>query len=297
LPSDPASPAARGLYPAPGYHVISDDYFRVLGLRLRAGRGFDMSDRDGSPPVVVLSERMARHLWKGENPIGQMLRIGQTGPLLTVIGVVSDVRTPTFGIRGLGTDPHPDLYLSERQATSASATLLVRARTDARALESSVTAAVRALDPEQAVVSVGTLAEEIALTTSVIRVLALIFAAFAGCALVLALIGIYGVISYSVAQRTRELGIRMALGATTPDVLRTVLRRGVQLTAVGLAIGLVAAVLLSRAMSGALRGLAPVSVATYAAATITFAAVALLAAYLPARRAARVDPMVALRER
>lgn len=177
-----------------------------------------------------------------------------------------------------------------------SSSLLVRAATDPDALKPAVAAAVRAIDPDQAVGTLQTMAAEMAIVTTVIRALAAIFGAFTICALALGVVGIYSVVAEGVAQRTREIGIRMALGATDGDVLRDVAGRGLRLTALGLAIGLPTAWMLSRAMGGVLYGIAPLHLGTYAGVALGFSAVTLVATYLPARRATRVDPATAIRD-
>lgn len=296
LPTDQNGSATTGLRPIPSFEVISDSLFSVLGLELLRGRGFDPGDRAGSAPVVIVSDRLARHVWREEDPIGQALRVGKAGPFVTVVGVVSSRRDPTFGARGLGTDPLPAVYFSERQAEEGSVSLLVRAAGDPDALKPAVVEAVRVIDPDQAAGNVQTMAEEMAIVTTVIRALAAIFATFTICALGLGLLGVYSVVAEGVAQRTREIGIRMALGATEGDVLRDVASRGVRVTGLGLAIGLPAAWMLSRAMGGVLYGIVPLHAGVYAGVALGFGAITLLAMYGPARRATRVDPATALRD-
>lgn len=245
---------------------------------------------------MVVSQRLARHLWGGEDPLGRTLRIGARGPTFTVIGVARDVRAPRFGVRGLSASPLPDLYLSRRQVSEANTELLLRAKGDPNALEGAVRDAVRATDAGQAILRVRTLADQLALSTLVLRPIDVLMSIFAASGLGLALIGIFGVVSHGVARRTREIGIRMALGATPRDAVRLAMGDGVQLTAIGVAVGLIAAAGLWRSMARVLWGVSPLDVPTYAGVSALFAAIALLACYLAARRAARVQPANALRQ-
>jgi putative ABC transport system permease protein len=288
--------AITGLRPFPSELVVSDDYFRVLGLPLLRGRTFGAGDTQGSSPVVVVSERLARHLWPGENPLGRTLRIGKSGTPLTVVGVATNARPLRFGSRGLHADPLPDLYLSTRQALEESTQLLVRATADPAVVASSLAGTARTVDRNLALSPVRTLAEEMDVTTIVLRAIGSIMSVFAASGLCLALMGIFGVIAHTVARRTSEIGIRMALGATPPNVIRLVMRDGVRLIAIGLGTGLIASVALSRALRLVLLNVSPLDALTYAGVAALFTTVALIACYLPARRATRVAPASALRQ-
>lgn len=296
LGNDVTTPADRGLWPFPQVHVVSDDYFRTLALPLLRGRPFRATDVAGSAPVVIVSDRLARHLWKAADPIGRTLRVGKAGPELTVVGVAHDVREVRFSARGLRADPLPDLYLSNRQAIQNNIDLLVRATGNPVSLESAVLDAARRVDRDQVISRMETLAgDALAGGALMLRPLGIAMSVFAIAGLALALIGIFGVIAHNVARRTNEIGIRMALGAAQPDIVRLVMRDGTRLIAMGLMIGLLAAAALSRAMRLVVFGVSPLDAVTYSSVAMLFTAVALAACYIPARRATRVEPGLALK--
>ena len=280
----------------PDIDVVNDGYFGTLGIRVVAGRGFAAGDVSGAPPVAVVSQLIANLLWPGASPLGQTFRIGKDRTPTSVIGVVSDViepssqRTHSFA----GAAPAPIVYVSERQGVAHWRGLLVRGHVSAAAVAQPIASAVRAIDPDQAVMS-ESLSHPLETNLLLVRLLGGVFGVLALSALVLAMVGIYGVIAYAVGQRSREVGIRMALGATTSDVVRLVMREGVRFTIAGLALGVVLALLLTRTIRVLFWGVSPADPLTYAIVCLVFGAVALLACYLPARRAARVDPLEALR--
>jgi putative ABC transport system permease protein len=291
IPNNYFKVAGRAGIAEPGYLADYDfgtpHFFRALGIPLRRGRAFTAADESGR--VAIVSEEFVRRYFPGENPLGQRLTQGQEG--WEIVGVVGDVRA-----RGLAQEVQPIVYRPQSAAeASSNPHLVVRATLPPRLLAESVRRAILEVDPDQPVASVRTLDDVVAGSVADRRLTLGLLAGFAGTTLGLAAIGLYGVIAYSVAQRTRELGIRLALGATRRDVLALVLGEGMRLVLVGLLLGLGAAVGLSRLLVTMLFQVAPTDPQTFAAVSLGLLAVALLAAWLPARRAARVDPMVALR--
>ncbi len=279
----------------PDYRVVTHGYFRALGIPLLSGRAFDPTDGAGSPHVAVVSRRAADALWPGASPIGRRFDWGNMDGYfdmwITIVGVVGDVRH-----RGPSEESSGTIYLLAQQRPSVTErmTLVVHAQGDAAALGPSLRSTVQSLWPE-ATVTFRTLDQVFARSLADRRFNLTLLGVFAGTALALAMLGIYGVISYTVAQRTQEIGIRMALGAAPRDVLGMVLSRGAALAALGIALGLCGAWGASRFIATLLSGVAPTDAPTYAAVTLLLAGMALAAALIPARRAARVDPMMALR--
>jgi putative ABC transport system permease protein len=273
------------------YYAVSPGYFRTLGMAMGDGREFDRSDRAG---VAIVNEEMARRLWPGESALGHRIRFGDdpsNAPWQTVIGVVSNAGgTPMAGAR-----PSSIAYVPF--VSDAGRTFAIMASTpgDPAALATEVRAAVRELDPDQPVEDLQTMAEMLAAWTQPARFVALLMGSLAAVALLLASVGTYGVIAYGVSQRTREIGIRLALGASPRQVQALMARSGLRMTLGGIAIGVPAALVSTRALEGILSGTSPTDPAVFAAVTATLAAVALLASWLPARRAARVDPLTVLR--
>jgi putative ABC transport system permease protein len=270
------------------------DYLKVMGVPLRAGRFFDERDTTSSQPVLVISEATAREVWGDANPIGSEVRIGsaERGPWRTVIGVVgdthhADVTAPLEG----------SLYMPETQFTDSYLVAVVKSATnDPAALAAPVRGVLRELDPSVPVYDVATvdtlLSEAGAQHVFVMQLLS----GFAAVAVLLASIGLYGVVSYTVAQRTREVGIRVALGARPGDIVRLVLSRGAALVVLGLISGLAAALVTTRFLGSLVFGVSPEDPATFTAAVAVLTAVALVAHLLPVRRALRVDPSTALRQ-
>jgi putative ABC transport system permease protein len=278
-----------------GAYGVQRDYFRTLGIRQVAGRDFTAHDDANAPPVVVINEEFARRYLPGENPLGKRVRLvypwarGQV-PWREIIGVVGDVK----GIK-LDAGPRPEVYVAHAQDPFNE--MYVALKTDVAPLSvvSAVRAAVQSLDQHQAFYDVRTLEERLYSSIAQQRFQMLLLALFAALALVLTAVGLYGVISYSVAQRTHEIGVRMALGAQTRDVLRLVVKQGMALTLLGVALGLGCALVLTRLMEGLLFGVSPTDPLTFAVIALLLVGVALLACWIPARRAAKVDPLVALR--
>jgi putative ABC transport system permease protein len=273
--------------------VVNDHYFKTLGVPLLAGRFFDERDRADGPGVVIIGKTIADRLFAGRDPVGMRLRYPsvQVDPI-TVVGVVGDVK-----ITGLDEAIRPVLYYPYRQTAGNTANFVVRTTTDPTSLAAAVRGEVRNLEPEAAILNVNTMDGMISQTPASFmrRFPALMIGIFAGVALLLASIGIYGVVSYSVSQQIHYIGIRMALGAGPSDILKMVLKQGLVLALAGVAIGVVAALGLMRLLATLLYEVKTTDVTTFAIVTGTLLVVALLACYLPARRATKVDPLVALR--
>ena len=275
---------------------MPDEYFRVIGLPIAGGRALSSSDGSGTAPVAVVTKALAQAIWKNRSPIGEQVRIGKAGTPVTIVGIAGDMyemnENPTHSVFGVA--PSLRVFISERQASTSFGNLLIRARGNPVQLEPAITAAARGVDRDQVVFSMS-LRRSWETNLWLARLTGGVFGILALCAIGLAMIGIYGVISYRVNQRTREIGIRVALGATSGGIVQLVMRYGLKLTAAGLLVGLVLAALLTRFVSSLFWGVSAVDVVTYSAVTLIFAATAMAACYLPARRAAGVDPMAALR--
>jgi putative ABC transport system permease protein len=267
---------------------VSPGYFATLGVPLRRGRALDQRDRVDAPAVVVINEAAARRYFPHENPVGH--RLSFWGTTREIVGVVGNER-----FRGLAEEAPPAVYPPLSQVPLASASLLVRTRGEPEPLITGLRQAVWSLDPELALFGVERL--ERTLTDSVARprFTTLLLGLFAGLALLLASVGIHGLLSYTVVQRTREIGIRMAMGASPQKVLGAVVGRGLSLTVAGIGLGLLGALGLSRLLRSLLFGVSPTDPVIFSLTPLLLGAVALLASYLPALRAARTDPMIALR--
>jgi len=274
--------------------VISPRYFATMGIQLLQGREFTERDRADSPGVVVISEKTARHFWPGENPIGKRLKPGSSGnrrPWLEIVGVVKDVRQIE-----LTAEPKLQMYLPYEQADFFQPNaLVVRTNIDPVSLAATVRKTVWDIDKDQPVSNISSMEQVLSESVARQRFSTLLLGIFATLALILAAVGIYGVMSYSVAQRTHEIGIRMALGAQRTDVLKLTLSQGLRLVLIGVIAGLAAAVMLTRVMSSLLFGVSATDPVTFATIVLVLMSAALLANYIPALRATKVDPMVALR--
>jgi putative ABC transport system permease protein len=277
-----------------GYLVITPHYLRSMGIPLLQGRSFNRQDVADAPKVVLINQTMARRFWpEEETAVGRRFKGGDAdseSPWLTVVGVVADVKH-----QNLAQPPRPEMYLPHAQTPSGGMTVVVRAAGDPAGYTSGVRGKVWEVDPNLPVFAVRSMAEVVDRRTAGTRATAQIMGVLAGVALMLAAVGIYGVISYSVSQRTHEIGIRMALGASPRDIFKLVVRQGVILVGSGLLLGLVGALALARVMSSVLFGVTSTDVTTYAGTVLVLVGAALLACYIPARRATRVDPLVALR--
>jgi putative ABC transport system permease protein len=272
--------------------TVTPEYFATLGIRLIAGRGFTEHDDADAPAVAIVDGRVARTIWPGETAVGKRFR----GPAwrdsrwVNVIGVVAHVRTS-----GLDVDPLPQVYWSYRQWTQDRMVLAVRSEIESTALITPVTRAIRSVDSEQSVYNVRTMAQIVERSLTQRRLTTLLMAGFSGLALLLAAVGIYGVVAYGVTQRLREFGIRVALGATRREVTRLVVWQGTSMAIAGSAVGLMLAIAAAGVMSNLVYGVAPTDVTSIVGATALLMLVAGVASYVPARRAAAVDPAVTLR--
>jgi putative ABC transport system permease protein len=277
-------------------HMVSPDYFQALGVPLLAGRSFGLQDGLGSPLVAVVSESVARHLWAGKSPVGQTL--DWNGRQHEVVGVVGDIRgADGRGCCGGGLDREPSaaVYLSAIQFPQRTMTLLVRTAGQPSAIVPAIARTVQDIDPAQPVYQVRRLDEWLDESAAQPRFTTRLSGVFALVALLLAAVGVYGVLSYSVAQRTQEIGVRMAIGAERGQILRLVLRGGMAWVLPGIAIGLLGALALSRVLGALLFEVGPRDPITYSAVGVMLALVATLACYIPAARATRIDPVIALR--
>lgn len=291
------APAPRAGEPGPAAHdvAVAPGYFRTMGIPLLRGRDFTERDGKGAPLVVIINDAMAKRYWPGQDPLGRRIVMGgEDNPnsrrVCEVVGVVK-----TGKYRTLGEDPLPFMYLSYWQNYDPRMRLVVRTQSDPASVIAGMRRAVQALDPNLALYDVETMEQLMLLPLFPARAAGLLLGVFGGLALLLATMGLYGVMSYLVAQRTREVGIRMALGARRTDVFTLVLGNGMRLTIVGVVIGLAGALAVTRLLGSLLYGIRPTDFVTFASVSLLLAAVAFLASYMPARRATRVDPMVALR--
>jgi len=274
------------------YRVVTPGYFRTMEIPLRQGRLLSDQDTETSQRVVVISERLARLYFPNESPIGRRVTINdpRAGPWEEIVGVVGDVRH--WGLDG---EPPPEFYVSYRQHWKRFMTFTVKTEGEPLRLAQAVRAEARAFDKDLVPNRVTTMEQVISASLTQRRLNFVILGFLAALAVGLAVFGLYGVIAYAVAQRTHEIGIRMALGAERRDILRLILRQGVKLVAIGLALGLLGASAATRALRSMMFGIGPTDPLTFSAITLLLAAVALLACYLPARRATKVEPLAALR--
>jgi putative ABC transport system permease protein len=287
------------------YRSVASDYFAALGIPLVKGRAFTERDNRDAPRVAIINETMARRYWPTEDPIGkrvalvfESLRFFPNRPpevdlaqgLREIVGVVADVKH-----LGLQAAPVPEMFTPLSQRPVRELSLVVRASSDPTSLIGGVRRAVSDLDREQPILNTSAMTDVLSRAVATPRFNALLAGLFAALALALGAVGLYGVIAYSVAQRTHEIGVRMALGAGPRDILQLVLVRGLTLTLIGVGAGVAAALALTRLMASLLFGVKPTDLAIFAAVALLLTGVALAACYVPARRATRVDPMVALR--
>jgi predicted permease len=290
------APTGPGQIPLASYDIVTPAYFETMRIPLLEGRDFSWSDTPQTQPVVIVNQALAKRYWLGEDPLGK--RFHQAGPddnfpWMTIIGVVSDVRefSPTVA-------PEPTMYFPIAQFTYADGILrdwVVRTKGDPAQMASSVRSAIWQVDKNLPITRIRTMEEVRSLSLASQRMHLLLFGLFAALALALATMGIYGVLAYDVAQRTREIGIRLALGADGNAVLRLVVGQGIRLAALGILLGLIGALALTRLMSGMIYGVSSTDPSTFFAVATLLGLVAVAACYIPARRAMRVDPMVALR--
>jgi putative ABC transport system permease protein len=288
-------PAGPGKSNEAQYRSISANYFRVMEIPLKRGRHFTEVDRRDAPGVAIINETMARRFWPDEDPIGKRISLQKSmgedePPWREIVGVAGDVKH-----FGLDADVRPEMYAPDAQQPLGANTIVIRTSNDPTAMIAAVRSEILSVDKDQPVSNVQTLEYYVTRSTARQRFSMILLFTFAAVALVLAAVGVYGVTSYSVTQRTHEIGIRMALGAQQKDVLRLVLGQGLKLTAIGVGIGLAAAFALTRAMTSLLFEVSANDSMTFIIAPVVLAGVALAACFVPARRATRVDPGVALR--
>lgn len=270
--------------------TTTPDYFRAMGIPVRQGRSFTEQDTTNAPLVVVVDEQVARLAWPGENALGKRMRSSPNSPWAEVVGVVGHIRHES-----LESDQRLQIYWNYRQRARDRVTLVVRTSGDARLLVSPVLGAIKSVDPDQPAYAVRTMTEVLDQSLAMRWFNAVVVSLFAGSSLLLAMVGIYGVIAWTVRQRTREIGVRMALGAQRSAVLALVLRRGLKLAGAGIVLGLIGAMVVTRLLRSLLFGVGPADPFTFVAVPMLLVFVALLACWLPARRAANVDPMEALK--
>jgi putative ABC transport system permease protein len=287
-------PAPRGAEPEADTYFVTPGYLQTMQIPLLKGRALTEQDTDKTEPVALVSETLARRYWPGEEAIGKRLKFpgseSRPQPWRTVVGLTPDVKQ-----YGVDKEATMQLYLPAAQFPSSTLTLVVRTSNDPAQMLGAVRNEIRAVDPNQAVFEVATMEELLSAAIAQRRFVMFLLAVFAGLALALAAIGIYGVMSYTVTQRTRELGIRLALGAQPAALLRLVIGQGMRLALFGIGLGLLAAAALTRLLQTLLFEVSATDWVTFTAITLLLGLVALLACWIPARRAAKVDPMIALR--
>jgi putative ABC transport system permease protein len=288
-------PVAKGDQPSADFFSISNDYFKTLGVPMLRGRNFDDRDVEKAPGVIIVNQAFADKHFPNEDPLGKRIKPGiattESKPdWRQIVGVVGDVRN-----RNLTSELRPGYFVPQAQVPFNQMTMVVRTVGDPHNLTTAVQNEVHAMDKELPVFNVKTMDEYISATVAAPRFNTTLLGIFASVALILTIVGLYGVMSYSVAQRTNEIGIRMALGAQAGDVMRLVVSQGFKLVLFGLAIGLVGAFALMRVISSLLFGVTAKDPLTFAMVAVVLALVALLACYIPARRATRLDPLSALR--
>jgi putative ABC transport system permease protein len=289
-------PVARKDEPSADLFIAEPNYFRTMGIPILKGRDFEDRDEHKSTPVVIVTDTFARQFFPGDDPIGKRIKPGisswedEKSTMREIVGVVADVRN-----RALNTEPKPAYYLPQSQVPFNQLIVVMKTTGDPNSLITSAMREVRSMDQELPVFGVKTMAEYIASSVAAPRFNTTLLSVFAAVALVLTVIGLYGVMSYSVAQRTNEIGIRMALGAQTRDVLKLIVNQGLRLVLIGLALGMAGALALTRLLSSLLFGVGTKDPATFVGIAALLALVALLACYVPAWRATKVDPLEALR--
>jgi putative ABC transport system permease protein len=288
-------PVAKGDEPSADFFAISDDYFKTLGVSMLKGRDFNERDGVKAPGVVIVNQAFAKKFFPNEDPIGKRIKPGisttdEDTVWREIVGLVSDVRN-----RNLSSELRAGYFVPQAQVPFNQMTLVVRTTGDPHSLITAVQNEVHAMDSEVPVFSTKTMEEYISATVAAPRFNATLLMIFASVALILTIVGLYGVMSYSVAQRTNEIGIRMALGATTRDVVRLIVAQGFKLVLIGLGLGLLGAVASMSWISSLLFGVTWKDPLTFVAVAAFLGVVALLACYIPARRATRLDPLHALR--
>ncbi|HEX4228983.1 MAG TPA: ABC transporter permease [Bryobacteraceae bacterium] len=285
-----------GSFPHPDIHAVSPRYVATLGIQLLRGRVFTDADRENAPQVAMINAMLAEHFFHNESPVGRRIHLGRPSPTeppkwMTIVGVVGDTK-----LYGLANPSRLEVYVPFRQWASSEMQLIVKSRVDPAALISAIRHVVASVDKDQPIFAIATMEQLVDDSVSTRRITLILLGLFSVLALVLAAIGIYGVISYAVAQRTHEIGIRLALGAQSKDVVRMILAQGATITGAGVVIGIIAALGLTRLMSKLLFAVSAADPSTFAAVAIMLMLIAMVACYIPARRTLRVDPMIALRD-
>ncbi len=291
--ADKPAPVNGNVHGSAATHAVSANYFEMMGIRLLKGRVFTSADTPDVTRISVVNETLARRMWPGEDPIGKRWKFGRLdgpSPWREIIGVVADVK-----LNGVESETPMELYLPLAQQPRDFLGLVARTAGDPLQAAPAIERAVRAIDKDLPVFSIRSMDQLMGNSLAQRRLTLTLLASFAALALMLAAIGIYGVIAYSVRQRTRDLGIRMALGAQRRDVLKLILAQGLKLTLIGVAIGLLAAFALTRWMEALLFGVRPTDPLTFTVIALVLTLVALVACWIPARHATKVDPLVALR--
>jgi predicted permease len=283
------TPGPNGQLPTATLMFTSDGFFNAMGIPILAGRDLSLQDRQGAPIALVINQALAKKYFPGQSPVGQTITFGDTNHL-AIVGVVGDVRQGS-----VDEAPTPRIYASAYQIFRVKVSLVVRTQADPQLMIKRVEEALRSVDPQQTITSAFTLEDAVGDAVARPRLLTVLLGLFGIMGLVLGALGIYGVLAYLVNQRTREIGVRLALGARPSDVLWMVVSRGLWLAGLGVAVGLVAALVLTRLMQGVLYGVTPTDPLTFVGVSAVLLGVAAFASWLPARRATRVDPLVALR--
>jgi putative ABC transport system permease protein len=277
-------------YRRANYRVISPDYFSVMGIPLVRGRGFTEQEAWQDSGAVIINQALAKRYWPAEDPLGKRIGLGAQR-LLTIVGIAADVKDA-----GLEADFQEGVYLPMAEIPSASMSLIARTRSEPRSVAAMIRREIAALDKEQSIANISTLEELVSRNIAQPRFNAALFFIFGAVALVLALVGIYGVMAYAVTQRTQEFGVRMALGAQDLDVLRLVLGQGLRLTLLGVGVGLIGALAGTKVLARLLFQTSRTDPTIFVGVSLLLIIVALLACYFPARRATKVDPTIALQQ-
>jgi predicted permease len=272
---------------------VTPDYFSVMRIPLRRGRLFTDADRKGAEEVMIIGEQTARTVWPNADPIGQHVRVGgaDTGPWRTIVGVVGDVRH-----RALAAAPSMQMYMPQAQLTDSFLTVVIRANGDPAALTAAARQTIWSVASDVPVYQVATLSDLVAKSVAPRRFVMILLEVFSGVALLMTAIGVYGVISYAVSERTREIGIRSALGATSRDIVRLIVGNGLSVVAGGLAVGVLAALAATQYLDASLYGVGARDPITFVLVTLVLFTVALAAQAVPIARAMKIEPTVALRQ-
>jgi putative ABC transport system permease protein len=285
-------PATAGEELKANYSVISPDYFRTMGIPLLQGRDFSEGDNDRGADVAMINESMAKRIFGGEDPVGKHLNISDVFRRpCEIVGVVGDVRFKT-----LTTEPEPEVYVPYLQRPWLLMAFTVRSVASPASIAPSIRSALWSVDRDQPLEEIKPMREVVAKTVAEPRFYTVLLSIFSGVALVLAAVGIYGVASYTVTQRTREIGIRMALGAQQNDIYKLVLSQAMMLALAGVVLGLIGAFALTRVLSSLLVGVSPTDPSTFALIPLLLCVLVLAASYFPARRAIRINPLLALKQ-